>query len=156
MKSKIDIALRDYPTQDVKKFKKDFCGDFINNGIHRDVYIFKPDERYVVKIERNTKGTDFTNASEWRNYINCVSWTQFSKWLAPCEYISWSGRILIQRRIKHKAPELYPKKIPSLFTDLKYSNYGWIGKQFVCCDYPFLILGVKFRMKTTRWWGKGL
>src|SRR5687767_12597003 len=84
----------------VSAFKKKFCGKKIGGGTYRDVYIFKQNDDYVVKIERNIKNKQFSNVNEWSNWEWHKSWTKFSKWLAPCEWISEDGRILIQRRVE--------------------------------------------------------
>src|SRR5687768_12087626 len=136
-------------------FRKKYCGKKLGSGLYRDVYIFKPDDRYVVKIERNMGTGAFANATEWRNYINNRQWTQLGPWLAPCEAISNSGQILIQQRavrIVDGGSKEYPSKIPSLLTDTKFFNFGWIGKKFVCFDYSFL-LSCDFKMKKVKWWG---
>lgn len=136
-------------------FKKKYCGKKIGTGLYRDVYIFRPDDRYVVKIEKSMATAIFANVTEWRNYINNMSWKRFAKWLAPCEAISKSGEILIQQRVTRivdGGKKEYPSKIPSLFTDTKYFNFGWIGRNFVCFDYSFLV-STDFRMKRVKWWG---
>lgn len=137
----------------VKQFIKKFCGEKIGEGCYRDVYIFKPDDRYVVKIEKDPSEARFANVTEWRNWIENKEWVQFSKYLAPCEAINETGQILVQRRVTRHIDDdtkKFPKKIPSLFTDLKYFNFGWIGDQFVCYDYSFL-KNVPFKMRTVRW-----
>lgn len=72
------------------------------------------------------------------------------QWLAPCLIISETGLVLLQRKVKIGNFENYPDRIPSLFTDKKYSNFGWIGKQFVACDYAFFVQ-TSFRMKKVTW-----
>lgn len=135
---------------------KELCGEYVSSGLHRDVYVLKCNDNFVVKVERNMKNGDFANVCEWRNYINNKEWDWFEKWLSPCELISIDGRFLIQRRAYHKDKSEYPKKIPSMFTDTKYKNFGWIGKRFVCLDYsyiPFFIVKVGGKkMKKAKWW----
>ena len=132
------------------------CGKRIGRGLYRDVFIFKHDPNYVVKVERDQSTAQFANVTEWRNYIDNKEWKWFAKYLAPCEYISVDGRILIQRRVEHRDHKEYPKEIPAMFCDVKYQNFGWIGKQFVCCDYsfiPFYIVSVgKSKYKRAKWW----
>ena len=132
--------------------RRDVLGEFLAEGIHRRVYVCKIDPRYVVKIEPSMIAGDFANVMEWRFWIDNKEWKDLSKWLAPCEIISQDGRILIQRRVQFYMSREYPERIPSLFTDLKKGNYGWIGKQLVCCDYPFTLMNNhSLRLKKIKW-----
>jgi hypothetical protein len=136
------------------KTKRFLCGQFIGSGCYRDVYIFKPDDRFVIKIERDQSRGNFANAMEWRNYINCREWPAMAKWLSPCEAISADGRIMLQRRVKRSVDGegiKYPLKIPSLFTDTKRANWGLLNGKFVCCDYSFFSQ-CDFKMKKAKWW----
>ena len=141
----------------IKELKKKLCGELIGVGLYRDVYVLKQDSNYVVKIERDMSHGTFANATEWRHYINNREWDWFEQWLAPCELITETGQLLIQRRIEHRKRKDYPKYIPAIFTDTKLSNFGWIGDRFVCCDYsfiPFYFIKVgKSKMKRAKWWG---
>lgn len=132
------------------------CGEMIGSGQYRNVYVCKAHPDYVVKIERDMSKANFANAMEWRNYVDNRTWKFLSPWLAPCILINENGTVLIQRRVslEGKTRKDYPKKIPAFFTDLKVTNFGWIGKRFVCCDYSFFVLTTGKRMKTARWWGK--
>jgi hypothetical protein len=155
VRNRVEKALREAPAN-VRRFVREACGEQVGYGIHRDVYVFGPDPRYVAKVERiydMDDDPDFANVCEWRNWQNCREWLEFSRWLAPCAGITQNGLILIQRRIRHRAPGVYPERVPSLFTDLKYANFGWIGRRFVCCDYPFLRLGYQYRLRRAKWWG---
>jgi len=140
----------------VNAAKQLLCGELLGTGIYRDVYVLKQNPEYVVKIERDMSTGAFANATEWRNYINNREWTWFSCWLAPCELITEYGNVLIQRRVRTegKLKKDYPTHIPVLFTDTKYSNFGWIGKQFVCCDYSYLVPATlhKKKLRRARWW----
>jgi hypothetical protein len=139
--------------KNVSQFVRKFCGELIGAGVYRDVYILNLDDRFVVKIERDMSRSTFANVTEWRNYINNREWIRFSKYLAPCLLINETGQILIQRRATRiiDNPSLkFPDKIPSLFTDIKKANWGYIGKQPVCFDYSFL-LNVDFRIKKVKW-----
>jgi hypothetical protein len=130
------------------------CGKKIGAGTHRAVYELNGYPGYVIKVEY-LAGKNFANASEWNNWCNNSLWTDFSVWLAPCVAISWSGVAMIQERVEHKDKQHYPDKIPNLFTDTKYTNFGWIGDRFVCCDYSFLLIGLKLGMKKAKWWEAG-
>lgn len=145
------LALRGKTIAQIIKFN---CGEKIGEGVHRDVYELKTNPEYVVKIERDPSTGDFANVTEWRNYINNKDWKFLGQWLAPCELINETGQVMIQRRVEHRRRKDYPKYIPSVFTDLKLRNFGWIGDRFVCCDYSFMpfTLG-KNKMKYVKWWG---
>jgi hypothetical protein len=43
--------------------------------------------------------------------------------------------LLFQQRVTLDAAGEFPEKLPSMFTDIKKNNFGWIGKQLVCFDY---------------------
>lgn len=138
-------------TMEGTDFRKAFCGKLIDWGCFRSVYVLKSDPEYVVKIERKL-AAGFCNAQEWSNYGMYGPWDALGPFLAPCLLISGDSQILIQRRITARPRNEYPKTIPNVFTDNKYENWGWIGNDFVCCDYPTLIIGMKFGMKRAKWW----
>lgn len=128
-----------------------FCGELIAHGSDRSVYEYAFDNRYVVKLEPlyNFK---FSNAREYRNYEESIEYgLDISEWLAPCVLINASGIFMIQRKVKHKSLELYPKIIPSCFTDIKGENFGFIGNKFVCHDYPLLIPAKREFQKIRKW-----
>lgn len=124
----------------LKGIMRAICGERIGGGVYRDVYIYKPNPNFVVKVERDMSTGQFANATEWRHWCDLKDWTALSKYLAPCEIINATGQILIQRRIIHKRRKDYPSHVLSVFTDLKLKNFGWLDDQFVCCDYSSLIL----------------
>jgi len=142
--------------RDMNAIRKNICGEQIGHGLYRDVYELKFDPRYVVKIEVDMSQAVFANATEWRNYINNKEWKWFEQWLAPCMLISETGQWMIQRRVnwKNKTKKDYPKEIPSMFTDTKYDNFGWIGNRLVCCDYSYIPFTLpKTQTKRAKWWG---
>lgn len=151
LEKKLLLLLR--PT--LKQSMKNLCGEFLGSGLNRDVYVCKVDPNYVVKIEgRNGYGA-FANATEWRHYCDNAEWKFLEQWLAPCLFINETGNILIQRRVDQSRPRKdYPKYIPALFTDLKLTNFGWIGDRFVCCDYSFFLIHTNGKkMKYAKWTG---
>lgn len=132
----------------MKKFKKKYCGKKLNSGCTRVVYEFKPDRRYVVKIQY--KDGHLHNSAEFLMWDS--NWcSPFQDMLAPCLWISNSGRILIQRRVSFRQKYRYPDTLPSCFNDHKFTNYGWIGKRFVCCDYAGLKIKMG-RLRKINWW----
>lgn len=139
-------------TNEVKKY---CCDKLIGQGCYRDVYSIKGFPNHVIKIERDMTSANFANAMEWRNWINNKEWKWFAKFLAPCQLISATGQVLVQSKVVHKETKRYPKQIPSMFTDVKYENFGWINNKLVCCDYsfiPFYIIKVgNSRFKKAKW-----
>jgi hypothetical protein len=124
----------------------------IGNGIYRDVYrtIMK---HLVIKIANCQKG-------QMENIMEMKLWEEvkdmpIKKWFAPCVKVSESGKYLLQEKIEHGRQQDYPEEVPHFFIDMKYTNYGWIGKQFVCCDYSDFIITNGFnskKMKKAEWW----
>lgn len=143
------------PHADIKTIKKKICGKKIGSGCYRSVYILKQDPKYVVKIERDMSIGTFSNATEWRNYINFKD-SFLGKWLCPCEGINETGQVLIQQRCELRKRKFYPKYIPKAISDIKLQNFGWIGDNFYCFDYPFLGAfwddKVWNKMKYAKWW----
>lgn len=139
----------------LKRFVKLHCGEFIGGGLYRDVYVLKNYPGYVAKIERDMETGVFANVTEWRNWCNNKEWTFLSQWLAPCFTINTTGTILIQKRVgwEGRRRKDYPTHVPAVFTDLKLGNFGWLGDQFVCCDYSFMIMTSK-KIKYAKWWGE--
>jgi hypothetical protein len=131
------------------------CGDFIGGGCSREVFQYALDENFVVKIEQDSRGHNWL---EW-NLWNMVRWTEHKKWFAECTWISTGGRILIQRKtspLNKKPINKVPDDIPKYLTDIKPSNFGWIGNQLTCHDYAFTYDmlasngGLNKRMQTTK------
>lgn len=123
------------------------CGEELGEGIHRRVFVYKPDDNFVVKVETaEGKGANFLENDVWER----VCETPFAKWFAKCGSISPCGKFLIQQRTK--PANKFPEKIPFFFTDLKLENFGKVGRQFVCHDYALNLLmekGMSNRMRTT-------
>ena len=130
-------------------------GDKIASGSERHVY---PCHNSLFKVPCVAKIC--TGSQVHQNIIENEIWsriqyTDHAKWFAPVLAIGNQGRVLIMQRTTLKLPECYPKKIPNFFTDMKYNNYGWIGKQFVCHDYGLTLLmekGMSKRMRKADWW----
>jgi hypothetical protein len=153
--SEIISIIKNTPTL-TKKFEKKYCGDFLGKGIHRDVYTFKQDDRFVVKLERDFSKNSlvFSNIGEWRNWCEHLYYTKVSSFLAPCLTINNSGQILIQRRVTREIDgdkRTPPKYLPNLLTDTKLFNFGWIDDKFVCVDYSTMIR-TDLKMKKARYW----
>lgn len=147
-------------TNSINVTRRNICGELIDYGLYRDVYVLKQNPDYVVKIERDMSEANFANATEWRNFINNRDWAFLSEWLAPCELINETSQIMIQRRVywEGKKRKDYPTHVPGMFTDLKLKNFGWLSDgRFVCCDYSFMPVfivqpGVS-KLRYAKWWG---
>lgn len=124
-------------------------GELLGKGVFREVSVFKFNPDYVIKFEYGNEREMFCNVSEWRNFINARH-TQLEKWLAPCEFINETGQLLIQKRVDFNGK--YPDKIPWEFTDVHKKNFGWIGRRFVCCDYPWLRVGYHPKYRLVKKW----
>lgn len=118
-----------------REFFDSFCGEKIGCGISREVYEHRHDKSLVVKIAYACRG--FQNIHEWD------LWTQLSegksawvKWLAPCTWISDSGSVLFQKKVKPVPYDfILPTSVPRILSDFKRDNYGIYKNRFVCCDY---------------------
>lgn len=116
------------------------CGELLGEGTHRDVFVYNMDPRYVVKIQHTTDV--FSNTLEFELW-NYVKDTSYGKFFAPCLWLSANGRILIQKRTKPLTDKLRPPEfIPNFFWDVKDSNFGYIGKQFVAHDYEYSVVNL--------------
>lgn len=139
----------DFPEEITSDLLSMMLGRKLGSGLNREVYEYKLDSDYVVKIELDsTENHSFQNVEEYNAWCE-VRFTKFAKWFAPCKTISNSGKILIQRRVYPIMPESIethypkaemPKKIPYFFTDIKRSTFGWMDGKFVCCDYGLNLL----------------
>jgi len=114
------------------------CGKELGSGISRTVFVCRLDPTWVVKID-SKNGRDQNN-KEWMIWDEVNSKPKLRKWFAPCEYISNSGRILIQKRTEPVRLSDVPKKLPSFLMDQKLENYGMLDGQFVCHDYGSTVL----------------
>ncbi len=119
----------------------------------RRVYVLKQNPEYVVKIEVHIDSKSFINVKEYHNWEWNKEYEPLSKYMAPCHFINERGNFLIQTMLTRTSTKIvdYPKQIPDFFTDRKIQNYGWIGDQFVCCDYPHFLTGT-IKLANARWW----
>jgi hypothetical protein len=127
-----------------KALKDILIGKKMGNGCFRDVYLCKIDYSLVVKIEK--ENGEFHNIREWLVWKE-LEYSELKKWFAPCIYISNDGKVLIQKKIEFGRKKDYPDKVPSFFTDIQTHNFGFIGKQLVCCDYGSTIITKNFNDK---------
>lgn len=129
------------------------CGERLGAGIHREVFVYKPDPKYVMKIAPDAPEANVLEAHIW----DMVADTNIAKWFARCHMVSTSGVFLLQERVERRPQAEYPKHVPVFFGDLKYKNFGWIGGRLVCCDYAGFVSTSMVhkwtgRMKKADWW----
>ncbi len=131
-------------------------GEKLGSGSTRRVYVNDLNKLQVMKVDM---GGQFSNVMEWKLWQE-LSDTELGKWLAPCDHISPTGEILIQRRTHQ--PKNFPTWIPSIFCDLKLTNFGVLpgSDQLVCHDYAMLFLDkalakAHLRFAKADWWRLG-
>lgn len=131
-------------------------GKYLGRGVHREVYVFKPDKTKVIKVALNEDGRA-VNLIEHRLYWSGVAYTPLEKWFAPVHSVSEAGKYLIQDRTEALPVHQYPDKIPHFFTDVKHDNFGYIkGKGLVCHDYGCfnVFRSISTRMVRAKWAGE--
>lgn len=128
------------------------CGEKLGSGIHRDVYECRLRPELVVKVEIACDWRYFANVQEMKFWSDNQHFAKVANWLAPCEYMSPDGRILLQRkvRIATEADDL-PKQVPGFLSDLKPCNFGWLDNRFVVVDYAMTIDRPNLRLKAANW-----
>jgi hypothetical protein len=134
-----------------REFALSLLGDIIGAGIGRRVFENSLDKSLVFKVE-DCNGSRFQNVLEWETWQNAKG-TKLERWLAPCDWISHSGSILLQRRTTPAFK--YPPRLPAFLTDTKRSNYGMLNGKFVCHDYGTNVamsLGLVQRERKAEWW----
>ncbi len=131
------------------------CGDKIGSGVYRDVFQCKLRPDLVVKVERETNYRDFTNVREMRFWCDNQDYAAIAKWLAPCEFLSPDGRILLQKKaaiVSEGDLQNLPTQLPAFLTDTKFGNFGWINGKLVCVDYASVISTCSTRLRKADWW----
>jgi len=114
-----------------------FClGDYIGGGEYRLVFDFDLIPNTVIKFcSANDCQANWVEYSIWQSVKN----TKNAKWFCPVIDISPCGRFLLMEKArKIKDDEKLPKKVPNYFSDIKRSNFGFIGDRIVCTDYQFI------------------
>ena len=128
------------------------CGRKLGEGIHRTVFTCRLRTDLVVKVENEDDWRYFANVHEMKFWNDHEHRESVAKWLAPCEYLSPDGRILLQRRVEPiRESDTLPDKLPSFLTDVKRDNFGWFGGRIVCFDYAMTIPTPSLRPKKVEW-----
>lgn len=128
------------------------CGEKLGSGIHRDVFECRLRPDLVVKVEQEREWRRFANVLEIEFWHRFQDYKPVADWLAPCEYLSPDGRILLQKKVR-VASELdeLPEKLPGFLTDIKPENYGWLEGRLVCLDYAIVLDNPKVRPRSVNW-----
>ena len=141
-------------TDDEAVFRDAFnmlCGKEIGNGIHRTVFECKIRPDLVVKVE-NECYREFANVLEMRFWNDQQHYKKIADWLAPCEFLSPDGRILLQKRADPLSEnEKLPFLMPSWMTDIKRDNFGRIDGKLVCIDYAYTLSNPNIKLKKANW-----
>lgn len=127
------------------------CGEKIGEGAYRTVYACRVRPDLVVKVE-NADFRVFANVFEQKFWDDHQFCEKVARWLAPCEFLSPDGRVLLQRRVD-PVPSSFdlPAKLPSFLTDIKRDNFGLMDGRLVCFDYAMTIPNPSLRQKKAEW-----
>ena len=125
-------------------------GDVLGAGEFRIVYEHLHREDLVLKWEPNAHS--FQNIMEWDFWHDNKHDKKVARWLAPCEFISPCGIILVQRKTTKPERSQYPNVVPEFLTDLKRRNFGMLKGKLVAHDYGLHNVKVPTRLKKATWW----
>ena len=130
------------------------CGQKLGEGIHRAVFACRLRSDLVVKVEADSNWRYFANVHEMKFWSEHQHYDKVAKWLAPCEYLSPDGRILLQSQVEPlRSSDKLPDKLPSFLTDVKRDNFGMLNGRIVCFDYAMTIPNPSLRQKKVKWDG---
>ncbi len=128
------------------------CAEKIGGGIHRTVFACRLRPELVVKVEDEDGFRYFANVHEMKFWNDNQHDEKVAKWLAPCDYLSPDGRILLQRRIAPlREADVLPDKLPAFLADIKRDNFGVLDGRIVCADYAMTIPSTNMRAKKVSW-----
>ena len=149
----MSIAETYFDSTIARDFFRLFAGKQLGYGAGRVVFecLIKPD--FVIKVENGSKS--FQNVMEWETWMDLKHEKQVARWLAPCEEISQCGTVLLMRRTEVPREKDFPERMPTFLTDTKRTNFGMLGKRFVCHDYGMTrlaSLGASMRTRKVDWW----
>jgi hypothetical protein len=128
------------------------CGARLGGGIHREVYACRLRPDLVVKVETDTNWRYFANVHEMKFWDDNQFDKAVSRWLAPAEYLSPDGRILLQRRVEPlRQGDKLPDKLPAFLSDIKRENFGWLDGRLVSVDYALAPNNPSLRLRKVDW-----
>jgi hypothetical protein len=127
------------------------CGKKIGEGIHRNVFECRVRPDLVVKVETD-EWRYFANVLEMKFWSDHQHYAKVADWLAPCEFMSPDGRVLLQKRVLPlRDGDALPPKLPSFLSDVKRDNFGLLEGRIVCMDYAMTIPSPSVRPKKVDW-----
>lgn len=126
--------LNAYSNRSSAQFKRRFCGRKIGEGSYRQVYEFLIDDRFIVKIQRLPA---FENNLESFIWDEICSSPNIYRYFAEVIWKNNNGTVIVMEKIKvlSNSDRKLPARVPAFFSDLHPGNYGFKGRQIVCCDY---------------------
>ncbi len=133
------------------------CGELLGDGISREVFVYRGNANFVVKVEINTTAR-FQNVMEYNFWQDAKGCSEIMKWIAPCVRISPYGNWMIQERtMPVTLAELRKrhKRIPVWLSDSKDTNWGRLPNgKIVCHDYGIhlAVPSMRAAMKKADWW----
>lgn len=128
-------------------------GKVLGQGIHRKVFECRIRDDLVVKVEdQDTDWRYFANVHEMRFWNDHMHYAKVADWLAPCDYLSPDGRVMLQRRCE-QLPASYqlPDVLPAFLTDHKRENFGLLNGKLVCVDYATTIPNPSVKLRKVHW-----
>lgn len=127
------------------------CGDKIGSGYSRTVFACRIRADLVVKVE-DDHGRVFANVMESKFWSDHQFYAKVADWLAPIEFMSPDGRVLLQQRCD-PVPDSYelPDKLPAFLADHKRENFGLLKGRLVCLDYALTIPSPSLRPRKAHW-----
>ena len=126
------------------------CGEKLGEGLHRTVYACKIRPDLIVKVEHDVDFRNFMNVFEDQFYADNEYFKKVSDWLAPIEFLSPDGRLLMMKRCDPIKDEEIPDRLPSWMTDIKADNFGRLNGRIVLVDYALNIKSPNTRLKKWR------
>jgi len=127
------------------------CGELIGEGSTRRVFECKIRPDLVVKVEE-AEYRNFANVVEQKLFDDTQHIKKLSQWLAPCEFLSPDGRVLLQKKCD-PVPSGFklPEKLPHFLCDLKRENFGIFEGRLVCIDYAIYDVSISSRLVKAVW-----
>lgn len=128
------------------------CHGQLGEGIHRKVFACRIRDDFVVKVEDGAEWRNFANVREMQFWCDWQHHEPVARWLAPCEFLSPDGRVLLQRRCE-PIPSGYelPATLPAFLTDVKRENFGLLDGRLVCVDYAGTVPAVNKKPRKASW-----
>jgi len=133
-----------------RDFFRSVVGDVLGAGVSRIVYKHKQRDDLVLKFEPFEES--FQNVTEWEFWQTNKDDKKVCPWLAPCEFMSPCGMILMMKRTTPPVKAEYPRTLPAFLSDHKRTNFGMLDGRLVCHDYGFYNVKVPMRRKKVEWW----